>query len=248
MVLLVGITLVLLVLETFLPLAHSQDRWQHVSKNALMFLIARGALFVVSLLALEQFSVYSFREVLGSFFVVYVFVLSDLSVYWWHRCNHRIPFLWRFHQVHHLDQHLDVSTALRFHFGEMTLSYVFRASVFLLLGFELQEVLWYNIALTTGNLFIHSNLALPIEFERLLSRVLVTPRIHRTHHSLYRLHTDSNYSTTWIGWDHIFNSFTGIHDTAAVGLPYETHSSLKTDLLLPMKPLKPWPSLYKGTP
>lgn len=248
MVVLLGVTILLLIAESYFPLKTPSERLKHLGQNAFLFLVARLGFFVVSLLALERFSFYSLRETFGKFFVVYVFVVSDLTVYWWHRFNHRLPFLWRFHQVHHVDSFLDVSSALRFHVGEMVLSYLYRTVFYLLLGLEMREVLWYNVVLTCGNLFIHSNLSLPKNFERRLSRVIVTPRIHRTHHSLYRLHTDSNYSTTWIGWDHLFGSFSGICETPEVGVPYRKDSDLKSDLRLPLEPLKPWPKLYKGSP
>ena len=244
---LISLAFGLWVWESVAPLKHlAQPRLQHIARNVFVFAIARGVFFLVSLLALERLSFYSLKPVLGSFFLIYVLVLSDLSVYWWHRMNHRVAFLWRFHQVHHLDRHLDFSSSLRFHFGEISLSYFYRSIVFLLFGFEVPEMLLYNIALTAGNLFIHSNINLGDRAQKLLGHVLVTPKFHRTHHSLYRTHTDSNYSSTWLGWDHLFGSHSGIHDTLEVGVPYQLQSSLKTDFLMPFEKMKPWPKSFKG--
>ncbi len=222
----------------------SQSRVEHITRNVFVFLVARGVFFLVSLLALERFSFYSLRPMMGPFFIIYVFVLSDLSVYWWHRMNHRIPMLWRFHQVHHLDRHLDFSSSLRFHFGEISLSYFYRTIMFLLLGFEIPEMILYNLLLTAANLFIHSNVALSGKWEKILSSLIVTPRFHRTHHSFYRNHTDSNYSSIWIGWDHLFHSYSGIQETQDVGVPYYRDSNLKTDFLLPFQKMKPWPKEF----
>ena len=228
--------------------SNCHNRFNHIFQNTIIFAIARGTLLVTSLLTLEHYSFYSLKAILGEWFVVYVFILSDLSVYWWHRMNHRLSFLWRFHQVHHADTFLDFSTALRFHFGELTLSYFVRTSIYLLLGFELKEVLLYNTALTAANLFHHSNISLPQKFESLLSRFIVTPKFHRTHHSLYLAHTNSNYSALWVGWDKLFGSYSGIQSTDIVGLPYVRDPRLKMDFLLPFQTLKKWPEAFKGTP
>jgi sterol desaturase/sphingolipid hydroxylase (fatty acid hydroxylase superfamily) len=243
------IVLLLIIGESLSPLkSRGSDRLLHVLKNSVIFALARTVFFLVSLLALERYSFYSLKPLLGAWFIVYVFIVSDLSVYWWHRLNHRIPFLWRFHQVHHSDQFLDFSTALRFHFGELTLSYLVRSSFYLLLGFEMKEVLLYNLVLTGANLFHHSNIALPEKLESFLAKILVTPKFHRTHHSLYLSHTDSNYSALWVGWDVLFGSYSGLKETEQVGVPYAQGLSLQSDLLLPFQSIKTWPANYKGAP
>ena len=103
------------------------------------------------------------------------FVLPDYSMYWWHRLNHEIPFLWRFHNVHHTDLDLDVSTAMRFHFGELLLSVGARSVQVLLSGAGPATTLVYEIALEAETQFHHSNLRLPDRFERWLRMLVVTP-------------------------------------------------------------------------
>ncbi len=242
------LTLGLVIWESLAPLRAQSERLRHVFLNSALFLVARIIFFGVSLLALERLAFYSLKSSFGAWFIVYVFVLSDLSVYWWHRLNHRIPFFWRFHQVHHADQFLDFSTALRFHFGELTLSYFVRGALFLMLGFEVQEVLLYNLVLTAANLFHHSNIALPEKLEIMLSKLMVTPKFHRTHHSLFLSRTDSNYSALWVGWDYLFGSYSGIIATDVVGVPYLKKTEIKSDLLLPFQPLMSWPKKFKGAP
>jgi sterol desaturase/sphingolipid hydroxylase (fatty acid hydroxylase superfamily) len=133
-------------------------------------------------------------------------LLLDLWIYWWHRANHRIPVLWRFHEVHHLDQFLDVTSAVRFHLGEVLLSAVVRAAIIFLFAIPLSSVVIFETLLLLATMFHHSNLRLPAAFERLLSFIIVTPSIHWVHHHAVRRDTDSNYSTILSIWDRVFAS------------------------------------------
>ncbi len=133
-------------------------------------------------------------------------LVLDFLIYWWHRANHRVSFLWRFHQVHHLDRTLDTSTALRFHPGEVLISALARAGVILLLGFPLATILVFETLVLLAALFQHSNLRLPAAVERPLSWILVTPSIHWVHHHQVRSDTDSNYATIFSLWDRLFGS------------------------------------------
>ena len=131
------------------------------------------------------------------------FLLLDLTFYWWHRANHRVPLLWRFHNVHHLDPDLDVTTALRFHFGEIALSALFRVVQLTALGVG-PLVYWaYELCFQAGTLFHHSNLRLPIAFERALAKLLVTPRMHGIHHSQVEAEASSNYGVLLPWWDRL---------------------------------------------
>lgn len=133
-------------------------------------------------------------------------ILLDLFIYWWHRANHEIPILWRFHQVHHYDTDLDVTTAVRFHFGEVILSSLVRAAVILALDIPLSSVIVFETLVLMSSLFQHSNAKLPDGLERALSQVIITPAIHWVHHHAVRSDTDSNYGNTFSFWDRIFGS------------------------------------------
>ena len=133
-------------------------------------------------------------------------LLLDLLIYWWHRANHVLPFLWRFHEVHHLDRFLDTTSALRFHFGEVLLSALARATIILLLGFPFVSVLVFEVLVLAGAIFHHSNLRLPAGLERLLARLFITPSIHWVHHHAKRADTDSNYGTIFSFWDPLFGT------------------------------------------
>lgn len=133
-------------------------------------------------------------------------VLLDLWLYWWHRANHELPFLWRFHVVHHLDQLLDTTTALRFHVGEVALSALARAGFVVLLDFPLPSVVLFESLILACALFHHSDARLPSALERWLGHMIVTPSIHWVHHHARQADTDSNYGTLLSCWDHLFRS------------------------------------------
>jgi sterol desaturase/sphingolipid hydroxylase (fatty acid hydroxylase superfamily) len=134
------------------------------------------------------------------------FLLMDLTFYYWHVANHRLPFLWRFHNVHHFDPDLDVSTAVRFHFGEVALSAVFRVVQLTVIGPGGWTYVIYELAFQANTLFHHSNVRLPIALERVLNWILVTPRMHGIHHSQVRDETNSNYSVVFSWWDRLHRS------------------------------------------
>jgi sterol desaturase/sphingolipid hydroxylase (fatty acid hydroxylase superfamily) len=133
-------------------------------------------------------------------------VLLDFWIYWWHRANHEIPFLWRFHQVHHFDELLDSTTALRFHFGEVVLSALVRACVIIAFDIPLSSVLLFEALVLISAIFHHSDARLPSRLEQALSRVIITPSIHWVHHHAVRADTDSNYGTIFSFWDPLFRS------------------------------------------
>ena len=142
------------------------------------------------------------------------FLLLDLTFYYWHRANHRWPFLWRFHNVHHVDPDLDVSTSYRFHFVEIGFSAAFRAVQIALIGGAPWVFVVYELAFQLNTLFQHSNLRLPVGVDRWLCAVLVTPRMHGIHHSQVRAQTDSNWSSVLSWWDRL-------HGTLRLDVPQE---------------------------
>jgi sterol desaturase/sphingolipid hydroxylase (fatty acid hydroxylase superfamily) len=134
-------------------------------------------------------------------------VLFDCWQYWWHRFNHRVPFLWRFHAVHHADAEMDASSGVRFHTGEIVLSFLVRLAVLPLLGVTLPELLLYETLSLPVILFHHSNLRISEGADRWLRWLIVTPRMHYVHHSRWQPETDSNYTSLLSVWDRLFGSF-----------------------------------------
>lgn len=133
-------------------------------------------------------------------------IILDLFIYWWHRFNHEVPLLWRFHVIHHLDEFLDTTTAVRFHFGEVALSAMIRGCFILVMGVPLVSVLVFEGLVLTSSIFQHSNIKIPNKLDKILSYVVVTPGWHWMHHHAIRSDTDSNYSNTLTIWDRLFGS------------------------------------------
>ena len=135
-------------------------------------------------------------------------LLMDLTFYYWHRLNHTRPLLWRFHNVHHADPDMDVTTSFRFHWGEVLYSTVFRLLQVALIGVAPLTYLVYEVVFNGATMFHHSNLRLPVAWERRLNRVFVTPRMHGVHHSAVGPETNSNYSVIFSWWDRLNRSLT----------------------------------------
>lgn len=127
--------------------------------------------------------------------------LLDYTLYLWHYLTHRVDFLWRCHVVHHADLDLTVTTALRFHFAELLLSVPFRLAQVRAIGVSPFALTMWQTLLLPSVLFHHSNFALPPAWERRLSWLIVTPRLHGIHHSIVRAETDSNWSSGLTVWD-----------------------------------------------
>lgn len=136
-----------------------------------------------------------------------VILLFDFWMYSWHRINHAIPFLWRFHKVHHSDPFMNVTTATRFHVGEIIFSSTLRIGILILLGMHLWELLVYEIIAVLVIQFHHANIQVPENLDRFIRRIIVTPSLHKVHHSDWQPETDSNYGTIFSFWDALLGTF-----------------------------------------
>ena len=134
-------------------------------------------------------------------------VLFDGWMYTWHRLSHRVKFLWRFHAVHHSDRAMDVTSAVRFHTGEIVISSLARLMVLPLIGLTMPQLLLYEAILLPVILFHHSNIRIPSGLDRVLRCVITTPWMHWVHHSNWQPETDSNFSSVLSIWDRLFGTF-----------------------------------------
>ena len=134
-------------------------------------------------------------------------VLLDLLIYWQHRVTHAVPLLWRLHRVHHADPELDATSALRFHPAEILLSMALKMAAVVALGAPAVAVLGFEVLLNATAMFNHAAIRLPPQLERGLRLGLVTPDMHRTHHSEVRAETDSCYGFCLPWWDRLFGSY-----------------------------------------
>ncbi len=188
----------------------AEPGWRRLARNAALWAgnAVLSPLVVVPVSAFAAAAAPAWRPAWwsGSFGLLLDLVLLDFLIYWWHRANHVVPFLWRFHSVHHLDRFLDTTTAVRFHAGEVLLSALARAAAILLLAVPLSSVLVFEALVLMVAMFHHSNLRLPPALERALSLLVVTPSIHWVHHHRMRVDTDSNYCTILSVWDRLFAS------------------------------------------
>lgn len=150
-------------------------------------------------------------------------LVLDLIVYLQHRMFHAVPFFWRIHRVHHADPSFDVSTALRFHPAESLVSMLLKAGAVLLLGLPAAGVLIFEIVLNAAAMFNHANTSLPGPVERRVRRLLVTPDLHRIHHSTLKDESGSNFGFSLSWWDRLFRTYRPAplrgQATMAVGLP-----------------------------
>lgn len=166
--------------------------------------------------------------------------LLDGWIYFWHRINHVVPVLWRFHEVHHLDETLDASSALRFHFGEVLLSACLRALVIFVFAIQLSSVIVFETLVLLLTIFHHSNLHLPESLERVLSAVIVTPGLHWVHHHALGRDTDSNYATILSFWDLLFASRSGTRRSPEMKIGVEG----REDVSLPRLLIRPFQRLF----
>jgi sterol desaturase/sphingolipid hydroxylase (fatty acid hydroxylase superfamily) len=174
---------------------------------------------------------------------VLAFLALDGLIYWQHRLFHRIPLFWRLHRVHHSDVEFDATTALRFHPAEILLSMLIKMGAIVALGAPAVAVILFEIALNGTAMFNHANLRLPPPLDRALRRVLVTPDMHRVHHSVHRREHDSNYGFNLSWWDHLFRSYTDQpadgHTTMRIGLPQFRETDDQRLLALLRQPSRP---------
>ena len=136
------------------------------------------------------------------------FILLDFAIYWQHVVAHRLDWFWKLHRTHHADTDYDLTTGLRFHPLEIILSMLIKILVITLLGIPATAVILFEIVLSGSAMFNHSNIKLPDVIEPVLRKFIVTPSMHRIHHSTHQFEHDSNYGFFLSVWDRLFNSYT----------------------------------------
>ena len=156
------------------------------------------------------------------FAILLAVLLLDLAIYLQHVMFHAIPMFWRLHMVHHADLDFDVTTGVRFHTIEIILSMCIKIAVIMLLGPPAVAVVIFEVALNGTSLFNHGNVRLPINLDRYLRLLVVTPDMHRVHHSVVAHETNSNFGFNLPWWDRIFGTYrdqpAAGHDDMTIGL------------------------------
>lgn len=252
---LISFFVILFLLEsTFQLRKRVQSRWKRVFIN---FIVSIPAFALLRLLFIPEIVWLAEKNKVWHYGLNYwynspnllksiiAFVLLDYSNYIWHILLHKLPILWRFHLVHHTDLDLDVSTAFRFHFGEMIGSVLFRAAAVIIIGASPLVVLIYEIAFEAATQFHHSNTKLPFNVEKRLNYLIVTPRMHGIHHSIIKRETDSNYSVIFSFWDRMHKTvrLNTPQNEIITGVPAYLHENDLTIyklLKLPFTHLREW--------
>jgi len=168
-------------------------------------------------------------------------LILDLAIWAQHLITHKVPILWRLHRVHHADVDMDVTTAIRFHPVEIGLSMAFKIALVYLLGPAALAVILFEILLNGMAMFNHANIAVPPRIDRVLRQIIVTPDMHRVHHSVHRDEHHTNYGFSLSIWDRLFGTYRAqpreSHETMRTGLEWQDSrpARLGWSILLPFR-------------
>ena len=228
----IGLFLILAIMEFMAPrreLEHVKaKRWFTnwlivIIDSFVLRLIFTGAAVGVAIWAeVNGYGIFNLIEVPTVVSVLVCFVILDFAIWLAHVASHKVPLLWAVHRMHHSDVDIDVSTAIRFHPIEIVLSMVWKMIIVVLLGAPAISVLIFEIVLNGAAMFNHSNIKLPLALDRVLRIFIVTPDMHRVHHSIVNQETDSNYGFNLAIWDRLFGTYIDQpeagHDGMKIGL------------------------------
>jgi sterol desaturase/sphingolipid hydroxylase (fatty acid hydroxylase superfamily) len=186
-----------------------------ILNSLILYFVLFSPLYAAAGLAqLHAFGLVSALGLRGWTEVLATIVAFDGWDYWMHRANHRIGLLWRFHKAHHSDMEIDVTTASRFHIGELLITNSIKGALILLWGPSLLGIAAFETFLTAASQFHHGNLAIPLNSQDELEKVIVTPRMHRCHHVFEGRCQVSNYATIFSVWDRLFGTYHRADKTA----------------------------------
>jgi len=189
------------------------SRWPHhfllILFNALVFrvLLPGFCLFAALSAAEHRFGLFNQVEVPSLFGIIFTIIFLDWMLYYLHRAYHAIPLLWKIHRVHHTDVEVDVTTGLRFHTLEILMTTLVKALIIYLLGAPIYGVFVFEIWIEISNLFNHSNIRIPAALEKALRWFIITPYMHRVHHSSNSAETNSNFGFNFSWWDKFFMTY-----------------------------------------
>lgn len=210
-----SLLVVISIAETIFPFSRNPHRLQHFRRNMTLTLI-NSALNLALRGVLAAAAAYASTREIGllngsglpkiAVAVLGLFVL-DFSNYLMHRLKHSVPFLWRFHRVHHTDAHLDVTTGVRFHPGETLFSILFQMGVVVAFGIPFWTLVLYFLVLSAAIQINHSNIRWPIALDQALRLFFVSPYMHKTHHSRVQRETDTNFGDIFPYWDKLMGTY-----------------------------------------
>ena len=213
----VGIFVFILILERFFSAKISKlnrlTRWYSNLSIAIINNVIVSFLIPISVISLAMFASENKIGILNNIDLPYYIsvilsiIILDLIIYWQHRLFHFIPILWRLHRMHHTDLDFDVTTGIRFHPIEIVLSTIIKGVVVMILGVPVLSVFIFQMILTCTSMFTHGNVQLPQKVDKILRLVIVTPNMHRIHHSVISDETNSNFGFNISVWDKLFSTY-----------------------------------------
>lgn len=228
-----GILIIMAVWEILAPRkklsVNKSKRWLHnlsivVLNTMILRLIFPTAAVGIALYAQNNdLGLFNHLNLAPSLIFVTSFILLDLIIYWQHVIFHRVPILWRVHRMHHADMDIDVTTGSRFHPIEIILSMLIKFMAILSFGIPMMAVIVFEVVLNATAMFNHSNVRLPLGLDRIMRLLIVTPDMHRVHHSVITKETHSNFGFNLSLWDRLFKTYRAQpergHIDMQIGLP-----------------------------
>ena len=242
-----GVFVSLATLETIAPRRRNQlSRWLRWTSNVAILGIGNGLLRLTFPVLSVGMALIAQRHGWGLFNAFHAptaiallgsVLLLDLAIYLQHVMFHAVPTLWRLHRMHHADLEFDVSTGLRFHPIEIVLSMMLKLVVVVAVGPPVIAVLLFELLLNVSSMFNHSNIRIPVSVDRVLRRLVVTPDMHRVHHSIDRRETNSNFGFNFPWWDRLFGTYFAQpragHESMTIGIErFRTPRDLRLDRML----------------
>jgi sterol desaturase/sphingolipid hydroxylase (fatty acid hydroxylase superfamily) len=228
-----GVMILMVILESVAPRrVRVASRWRRSLHNLL--LVITGSLLIrlvpiLSAVAAAQWAeqhrwgMLNWIDVPGWMEILLAVISLDLIIYGQHVTTHRLPMLWRFHRVHHADLDLDATSGVRFHPVEMLLSMAIKVVAVTVLGARFEAIVIFEIVLNATSLFNHANVLLPGWLDRVMRWIIVTPDMHRIHHSIQKHEMNSNFGFNLPWWDHLFRTYRAQpvdpHEQLTLGLP-----------------------------
>jgi sterol desaturase/sphingolipid hydroxylase (fatty acid hydroxylase superfamily) len=188
-------------------------RWSNNLALVVLNTLILKLIFPVSAMGIAVFAathgvgVFNILHLSGKLVIIASILILDLAIYFQHRIFHIVPVFWRFHKVHHVDLDYDVTTGLRFHPLEIILSMLIKFGVVLIFGISATAIIVFEIILNATSMFNHGNIRLPLKMDKILRYLLVTPDMHRVHHSVLPDETNSNYGFNLSCWDRLFKTY-----------------------------------------
>jgi len=192
--------------------------------------------FAAKWAAMQQVGLFNLVALDGRVVCVIVVVMLDFFVYWQHVLSHKWSWLWRLHKVHHADQDMDVTTAIRFHPLELIISLLYKSAIVILLGAPVVAVILFEMLMFIGPAFNHSNIKIPTWLDSKLRWFIATPDVHRSHHSVVVSERNTNYGFFLIWWDKLFSTYTirpaAGHVDMKIGLADKKEACERVDQML----------------